>query len=303
MKAKSSTKKHTEQRPRNQWPLFWRTKTESNWRAKHYKLKSIFGISIFITLRRFNTSPLHRSKQYSQIIIRLNTLGVKELALCTAKSKAKNKKSSISLNTFKPSYTSALISAGLIGVLVFGFQVAGGLNRTPPVASAESAHTSTEQQSAPTVKHLTKSTPTSLMISSIKVNVDIKSMGQATDGTIETPGLFENVVGWYKFSPTPGEIGPAVILGHVDTYKGPSVFWRLGELKAGDDIQVTREDGSTATFKVTALEQYSQSDFPTEKVYGNTSDSELRLITCGGTYNYSSLRYNKNTVVYATIVL
>lgn len=108
---------------------------------------------------------------------------------------------------------------------------------------------------------------------------------------------------WYSGSPTPGERGPAVLLGHVNaTDGGPGVFAGLRELKVGDTIEVTREDGTTAVFTVERGEQYSKNAFPTQKVYGNTEGSELRLITCDG-YDPTTGEFDDNYVVYAQLVI
>ena len=142
-----------------------------------------------------------------------------------------------------------------------------------------------------------------MTIASVGINYGVKPVGKLADGTMETPGVLESITGWYKFSPTPGEIGPSVIVGHVDSYKGPSVFWRLREVKPGDMVQVARADGKVANFKITALKQFDQANFPTQEVYGNVDKAELRLITCGGTFNHKTQHYSENTVVFATLVI
>lgn len=151
-------------------------------------------------------------------------------------------------------------------------------------------------------KGLAPSKPKQITITRLGIDYPVTELGQAADGTMETPPLFDKVTGWYKYSPTPGEIGPSVIVGHIDTYKGPSVFWKLREAQPGDEVSVVREDGSTVKFKVTAIKQFEQNNFPTEEVYGNTDDSQLRLITCGGTFDKKTLHYSENTVVFASIV-
>lgn len=108
-------------------------------------------------------------------------------------------------------------------------------------------------------------------------------------------------VGWYKNGPTPGEVGSSVILGHVDSFEGPAVFYHLGDLETGDLIEVEREDGTIAKFVVDTKERYSRADFPNERVYGPTDKSELRLITCTGTFNHGEQIYSHNLVVYASL--
>lgn len=163
--------------------------------------------------------------------------------------------------------------------------------------------TNTSEEIATTsVYALPRSSPISLHIAKLNLTVDFEeSLGLNADKTIQVPRTYDKV-GWYKYGSTPGEIGPAVILGHVDSYKGPAVFFSLGQLASGDLVDITREDGSIATFKVTKLERYSQDEFPTELVYGPTSNPSLRLITCSGVYDHGTLKYSHNLVVYAELV-
>ena len=116
------------------------------------------------------------------------------------------------------------------------------------------------------------------------------------------PGPHYGEAGWYRFSPTPGEIGPAVIVGHVDSAAdGPSVFFRLGSLHHGDLIQVARADGTTAVFAVDSVHLYPKTEFPTQLVYGDTTNSALRVITCGGPFDHATGHYRDNVVVFATL--
>lgn len=126
-------------------------------------------------------------------------------------------------------------------------------------------------------------------------------LGLNYDGTIAVPVAYDTV-GWYQFGPTPGEIGPAVVLGHVDSFEGPAVFYTLGQLAPGDEVLIDRADGTTATFLVERLERHEQEGFPTAEVYGDIDHAGLRLITCSGTYDRSSLRYSHNLIVYARLV-
>ncbi len=120
-------------------------------------------------------------------------------------------------------------------------------------------------------------------------------------GAITVPDSYEEV-GWYKLGASPGEIGTASILGHVDSYEGPAVFFPLGQLAAGDQIIVTRADTTEAIFEVEYLERYPQDEFPNEKVYSATPYPSLRLITCSGVYQKGVQRYTHNLVVYARLV-
>ena len=108
------------------------------------------------------------------------------------------------------------------------------------------------------------------------------------------------VAGWYSRGPAPGALGPAVIAGHV-TWNGPAVFHRLGTMRRGDQVTVTRKDGKTAVFTVTRVARFSKSRFPTRAVYGPIDHAGLRLITCGGTYDTARHRYLDNVVVFAKL--
>ncbi|MGW3351670.1 class F sortase [Nonomuraea rubra] len=144
--------------------------------------------------------------------------------------------------------------------------------------------------------------PIRIKIPKIKVNAPIGSVSVNKKGVLGTPPLSKpNQTGWYKGSPVPGELGPAIINGHVSTRSGPAVFDRLRELAKGDQIYVYRSDGKVTRFTVSGIEQASKNSFPTKRVYGNTSNSQIRLITCGGVYNRATHHYTDNIVVYATL--
>jgi sortase (surface protein transpeptidase) len=147
---------------------------------------------------------------------------------------------------------------------------------------------------------LPRSAPTKLAIPAIGVDVrGIIDLKLQKNGELQVPKDFDDV-GWFTGGPAPGQFGPAVLAGHVDSKSGPAVFWKLGEVKRGDRVQVGRADGRTATFVVDAVERYAKNAFPTTKVYGNTTNrSELRLITCGGTFDRKTGHYRDNVVVYA----
>jgi sortase (surface protein transpeptidase) len=140
--------------------------------------------------------------------------------------------------------------------------------------------------------------PVSLTIPLIGVRTKLVTLGLA-DGALQVPPSAA-VAGWYTGSPRPGAIGPSIILGHVDSLNGPGVFFRLSELRPGDRVYVTRADRTTVEFRVTAVQTYLKTSFPTASVYGGTADPELRLVTCGGTFDYATGHYLSNTIVYAT---
>ena len=147
------------------------------------------------------------------------------------------------------------------------------------------------------------SAPVRLDIPSIGVHTStFVDLGRAADGSIEVPTNFA-AAGFYTPGPTPGQFGPSVIAGHVDSHQGPAVFYRLGALRAGATIAVGRKDGSTATFVVDKVASYPKARFPTSEVYGNTtSRAELRLITCGGSFDDRSGHYVDNVIAFAHLV-
>lgn len=151
---------------------------------------------------------------------------------------------------------------------------------------------------------LTRSLPTHLSIPAIGVNSDLKKIGLTGSGVIQTPPLArDSHAYWLDVSPTPGQLGPATIIGHVDSAaNGPAVFFRLGDLRQRDTISVTRADGLTAVFEVERVVEYPKARFPTHAVYGNTDNAALRLITCGGIFNPAIHSYESNIVVYASLV-
>jgi LPXTG-site transpeptidase (sortase) family protein len=148
---------------------------------------------------------------------------------------------------------------------------------------------------------LRRSAPVRLQIATIGVDTPLMDLGLGADGTLNVPpGGFP--AGWYTGGPTPGEMGPAVIAGHIDM-KGPGVFYNLHNVKAGDQVTVTRADGSRPLFRVTLVRQYQKDSFPTRLVYGNLDHAGLRLITCGGTFNSKSGHYEDNLVVFADLAV
>jgi sortase (surface protein transpeptidase) len=110
-----------------------------------------------------------------------------------------------------------------------------------------------------------------------------------------------DVAGWYALGPRPGDPGSAVILGHVDSTTGPAVFYRLRELRPGDEIVITRVDGSRVRFVVERIATYPKQRFPTDEVYYPTLKPTLRLVTCGGSFDFSTGHYRANVIVFATI--
>lgn len=143
--------------------------------------------------------------------------------------------------------------------------------------------------------------PVKLSIPAINLETSFSEpLGLEPSGEIQVPEQYDSVA-YYKNGPTPGELGPAVVLGHVDSLEGPAVFFSLGQLKKGDEIKIERADGSVAVFEVTSLERHEQSGFPTRKVYGDIDHAGLRLITCTGIYDRDVLRYTHNLIVFGKL--
>jgi Sortase domain len=147
---------------------------------------------------------------------------------------------------------------------------------------------------------LARSAPVRLQIGAIGVDSALMHLGLRADGSMAVPPR-AFPAGWYDGGPTPGELGPAIIAGHIDM-KGPGVFYKLHDVKPGDQITVTRADGSKPVFRVTRVTQFPKDRFPTTQVYGNIDHAGLRLITCGGSYNSRTGHYEDNLVAFADLV-
>jgi sortase (surface protein transpeptidase) len=142
--------------------------------------------------------------------------------------------------------------------------------------------------------------PVRVEIPSIGVTSSLDRLGRAPDGTVEVPSDWE-VAGWYAPGPRPGDPGSAVILGHVDSKRGPAVFYRLPQLRRGDQIKIARADGSSVRFAVQRTAQYPKDRFPTDDVYYPTLTPALRLVTCGGDFDATAGHYRSNVIVFATM--
>jgi sortase (surface protein transpeptidase) len=225
----------------------------------------------------------------------------------------------------------ALAALAIAGVLVFA---AGAAAVIPAAAAPESLAQVTNTTIAPTTTHATVEPadttlpptnppatiappptipieealaaaappphrPERVHIASIGVDATIIDLGLNPDRTLEVPEDIR-LTGWWTGRSVPGEEGPSIVVGHVDSAAaGPGVFWRLRELNIGDVIHIERSDGSISEFRVIETELVLKDEFPTEKVYGSTEGSQLRLITCGGSFDQSARSYLGNVIVYA----
>jgi hypothetical protein len=189
----------------------------------------------------------------------------------------------------------ALVLGGLSAI---GFAIASQVHAPQPAASAAGTTNSARRGSS-----LPRSVPVSVAIPAIGVRSQLLDLGLNRDGTIEVPSITADAdqAAWYKYSATPGQIGSSVIEGHVDSYAGPAVFFRLGALHPGDRINVTLADGDTAIFRVTGVRDYRKSEFPDRLIYGSTDYAALRLITCGGAFDAATGHYLSSTVVFASL--
>jgi hypothetical protein len=200
--------------------------------------------------------------------------------------------------------TAALLLA--IGVVAAGGGVAGlVLTRHPtvrPVSAVRVLPAPTGPiEAAPPPGAAPVAEPVSLVIPAIGVSTSLVRLGLTSTGALQVPPTTA-VAGWYTGSPRPGDVGSSIIAGHIDSYLGPGVFFRLRLLRPGNLVYVREADGRLAVFRVTSVHMYPKDAFPTLAVYGATPTPQLRLITCGGTFDYSTRSYLSNTVVYATEV-
>jgi sortase (surface protein transpeptidase) len=143
--------------------------------------------------------------------------------------------------------------------------------------------------------------PASLIIPAIGVRTRLVRLGLTSSGALQVPATTA-LAGWYTFSPRPGAIGSSIIAGHIDSLTGPGIFFRLRLMKPGERVYVRRTDGSLAVFRVTARHMYLKADFPTAAVYGPVPTPQLRLITCGGTFDPATGHYLSNVIVFATLI-
>ncbi|MFI6000889.1 class F sortase [Streptomyces sp. NPDC051366] len=194
-----------------------------------------------------------------------------------------------------------LLAAALFGPLALAALTGCG---GAPAAPAPAPHIAAATAPAPAAPAapLPASEPVRVRIPAAGVDAGpLLELGLAADGTVEVPSVADgDRIGWYTKAVTPGETGPAVLIGHFDTARGPAVLRNVSKIRTGDEITVSRADGTTADFRVRELEQVDKKSFPTAKVYGNTARPELRLITCGG--EITDGHRPDNIIVYADLV-
>ena len=204
------------------------------------------------------------------------------------------------------SATSVVLAAVGTGVLVLApsaaqapvHRVVAAPVELPPEQPARAAAAAVTPVAA--VRQLPASAPTAVRIPALGVTSDVMELGLQRDGAMEVPpGAYP--VGWYDRSPTPGQLGPAVLAGHVDWDGEPGAFAGLDELLPGDTVEVDRADGTTAVFLVDRVEEHAKDAFPGDAVYGDLDHAGLRLVTCGGAFDQETGDYLDNVIVFAQL--
>jgi sortase (surface protein transpeptidase) len=199
--------------------------------------------------------------------------------------------------------------AGAVALLALLAGCSGGPEGRPGGVSSTAAPGAPEQEAKgldaargfrSTRGYRTTPVPVRVEIPKITVASSLDRLGRAPDRTVEVPSDWD-VAGWYAAGPRPGDPGSAVILGHVDSKRGPAVFFRLRQLRRGDAITITRADGSSVRFVVERTAQYLKDRFPTDAVYYPTLTPALRLVTCGGEFDATAGHYRSNVIVFATM--
>jgi hypothetical protein len=190
-----------------------------------------------------------------------------------------------------------------IGLLVVGlFATGAGLGRATPLSFPDWFR-GKDKPPPREFPVLAPSQPVSIAIPAIKVTAPVGRVGLAGDGSIAVPPLQRhNEAGWFEGGPTPGQFGPAILVGHADTRTGPSIFHDVTRLRPGARVEVTRSDRSVAMFEVNSVERFGKARLPVDRVYRDFSRPGLRLITCGGEWKGGSIGYADNIVVFASLV-
>jgi sortase (surface protein transpeptidase) len=275
-------------------------------RVRKFTVHFPLSRDLTIALRKFKTSKARRSKKQRQFVLQVDLLTFREIAIAYSRAPRRRKKaiSAGSFNRFawprpRTALPIALIAAGIVSSIIFGLQLQkpASFNIAPSHAKKVLA------APAVTAKVMPKSIPARLRIPKIGVDTGLSQVGLQSDGSMEMPWDI-GTAAWYKYSPTPGEIGPSVIVGHLDGANFANmagIFYRLRELAPGDEFSVTRSDGTVAVFKVLSLKQVPQNNFPTQEIYGNINYAGIRLITCGGSFDQAAGHYTDNTVVFAAL--
>ena len=256
-----------------------------------------------LSVRKFNTNINRRSKKQRQFVVILNLPTIKEVAFKFEKRPKRRAaaKPGISFSYRPLAISLILILLGIGGAAFSSIHLHHSVRLDLSPDAKASASGVFIPKNVLTPRAMPKSIPMKIRIPSIGVDTSIISVGLNQQGAIAMPDSVD-VGAWYNGSPTPGQLGPAIIAGHVDNYyKGTGAFFLLRETQVGDMIYVDRADGTTATFKVADIKQVPQANFPTQEVFGNINYAGLRVITCGGAFNNQTYEYEDNIVVFAIL--
>ncbi|MFF2554516.1 sortase domain-bontaining protein [Nocardia sp. NPDC058058] len=192
----------------------------------------------------------------------------------------------------------AVLSAVLLGIaaVLLSLVISPSAARTAPIAADARLDVV-----PPSPSPLARAIPVSLAAAKIGLVTDLDRIGTKPDGDIADPAGFARA-SWFAPGPSPGESGSSVIIGHVDDYRGPAVFFRLSSLALGDEIQVNRSDGTTASFAVYRTQTVPKEQFPADQVYRGGGPSDLALVTCGGAFDTATRGYRSNVIVYTRLI-
>jgi hypothetical protein len=194
-----------------------------------------------------------------------------------------------------------LVAAGCLAVGLRGDQDSLAGQAVPQSVRPSTAGGTAPAPSGVVGPAAARSVPVALRIPAIGVAVSVSALGLNPDGTVQVPTDFQEP-GWFRLGPSPGQVGSAVILGHVDSYQGPAVFFRLRSLQAGDQVEVSLADGVVAHFVVNTVAMYPKEQFPARQVYASHGYSALQLVTCGGEFDPHTRSYLSNVVAYTSLV-
>lgn len=197
-----------------------------------------------------------------------------------------------------PGLTAAPVAVALAVVLSAGTASALSWPAPPPPVAAPSAAGSAVVASVERSDAERPAPPVAVAVPALGVTSALAELGLNPDRSLQVPAD-PQLAGWYTGASRPGEPGPVVVVGHVDSYRGPGVFARLRELQPGDRVELQSADGGLAAYAVTAVRQVPKDAFPTQEVYGAVEGDELRLITCGGEFDRAARSYRDNVVVSA----
>lgn len=293
-------------------PLFKTAPTDGRRkpRVKRLRIPVSFSWQLVVSLRRFRTREDRRSKRIKQTVFQVDFLSFREVAVALHKrGRPPKKRLSAALGHVWPKRllsapvlaSTILVIMGTSGTVYFSLHLKAPVKLDITSSSHAAAESTKPAPQSPPSPSMPRSDPLRIRISKIDLDTSIIPVGLDASGAIAMPDAFD-ITGWYTGGPTPGQIGPAVIVGHVDSIHGIAIFWRLRELVPGDIVSVDRQDGTTANFKVIDIKQFPQDAFPTSEVYGNINYAGLRLITCGGVFNTATHHYSHNTVVYGQLM-